>query len=238
MPQRRYCIPDPAAALIDRLILSEIEPGSRVLDLGCGDGRLLCRLRDEHAAEVQGVELDHQQVLEAITKGIPVLKADLDEGLSEIPDRAFDYAVLSQTLQQVRRPRDLLEQMLRVAHRVLIVVPNYGHWRVRLQILLQGRAPVTSSLPYDWYNTPNIHFLSMIDFRELALRMGLRIVREVPIIRGQPVEKVWWSNLRAENALFVIEEGPACKTGSAGVVVNGIANDHLSAGSAVTAAKP
>jgi methionine biosynthesis protein MetW len=145
------------------------------------------------------------QVIEAITKGMPVIQTDLDRGLKEIPERAFDFAVLSQTLQQVRHPQELLKEMLRIAHRAVILVPNYGHWWIRLQILLHGRAPVTSSLPYDWYNTPNLHFLSMIDFRELCHQMQFKIVREIPIIRGRAAGGAWASNVRADNALYVLE---------------------------------
>lgn len=206
MPKKRYCVADPEAALVDRLILAHVCEGSRVLDLGCGDGRLLCRLRDERKCSIQGIELDHPQVIEAIRKGVPVLQADLDEGLDEVPDNSFDYAVLSQTLQQVLKPQELLRQMLRVARQILVVVPNFGHWRVRLQILLQGRAPMTTALPYDWYNTPNIHFLSMIDFRDLVQDMRLRIVSEIPVIRGLAAPGAWAANLRADSALFVLEQ--------------------------------
>lgn len=205
MAAKRYCVADPEAALIDRLILDQVGAGTRVLDLGCGDGRLLCRLRDERQCSIQGIELDHTQVVEAIRKGVPVLQADLDEGLGEVPDHSFDYAVLSQTLQQVLKPQDLLRQMLRVARQTLVVVPNFGHWRVRLQILLQGRAPMTTALPYDWYNTPNLHFLSMLDFRDLVEEMRLRVVREIPVIRGRPVPSAWAANLRADSALYVLE---------------------------------
>lgn len=209
MPTKRYCLADPETALIDRLILDQIPPGSRVLDLGCGDGRLLCRLRDERQCSIQGIELDHKQVVESIRKGVPILAADLDEGLGEVPDHSFDFVVLSQTLQQVLKPQELMIQMLRVAQRVIVVVPNFGHWRVRLQILLQGRAPITSSLPYDWFNTPNLHFLSMIDFRDLAERMHLRVVRELPIIKGHPAPQAWAANLRADSALYVLEQETA-----------------------------
>ncbi|HET6422844.1 MAG TPA: methionine biosynthesis protein MetW [Planctomycetaceae bacterium] len=206
MAAKRYCVADPEAALIDRLILEQVTQNSRVLDLGCGDGRLLCRLRDERNCSIQGIELDHSRVVEAIHKGVPVLQADLDEGLGEVPDASFDFAVLSQTLQQVLKPQDLLLQMLRVARKILVVVPNFGHWRVRLQILLQGRAPMTTALPYDWYNTPNLHFLSMLDFRDLVEETKLRIVREIPVIRGNPSPNAWAANLRADSALFVLEQ--------------------------------
>ena len=196
---------DTTTALTDRLIMDQIGRGNRVLDLGCGDGRLLCRLRDEADCSVQGIELDHRGVVEAISKGMPVIQSDLDKGLEEIPENSFDFAVLSQTLQQVRHPQNLLQQMLRVAKRVVVLVPNYGHWRIRLQILLHGRAPVTGSLPYDWFNTPNLHFMSMLDFRDLCQRMRIRIAREIPIIHGQAANGAWGANVRADSALYVLE---------------------------------
>ena len=202
---RRYSVLDPTAALTDRLIMDQIGRASRVIDLGCGDGRLLCRLRDELGCSVQGVELDHREVIEAISKGMPVIQSDLDRGLKEIPEQAFDYAVLSQTLQQVRHPQELLNEMLRIAKRAVILVPNYGHWWIRFQILLHGRTPITGTLPYDWYNTPNLHFLSMIDFRELCIQMKFKILREIPIIRGQAANGAWAANVRADNALYVLE---------------------------------
>ena len=136
---------------------------------------------------------------------MPVIQSDLDKGLEEIPENSFDFAVLSQTLQQVRHPQNLLQQMLRVAKRVVVLVPNYGHWRIRLQILLHGRAPVTGSLPYDWFNTPNLHFMSMLDFRDLAAHGNFRIVKEMPIIGHVAMERAWLSNWRAHSALYVLE---------------------------------
>ncbi|ODA29042.1 methionine biosynthesis protein MetW [Planctopirus hydrillae] len=201
----KYLLADHAAALIDRIIMDQIPEGSRVLDLGCGDGRLLCRLRDEMGASIQGVERDPKAVIAAISKGVPVIQADLDQGLDEIPDHAFDYAVLSQTLQQVIQPENVVNEMLRAAQRAIVVVPNFGHWRIRLQILVNGRVPITSELPYDWYNTPNLHFLTMIDFRALTERLQLRIVRELPIVSGVAKAGLKLANLRAESALFVLE---------------------------------
>ncbi len=205
MSQKRYCFPDSTEALTDEIIREHINPGSRVIDLGCGDGRLLNMLREEHACAVQGVELDRQGVVATITQGVPVIQADLDEGLPEVPDDSFDFAVLSSTLQQVRRPQDVLREMLRIARRALVVVPNFGHWRVRLQVVLHGRAPVTSELPYEWYNTPNLHFLSMHDFRDMAKTLNVQILKELPIIRGRAVSRAWAANLRAASALYVIE---------------------------------
>jgi methionine biosynthesis protein MetW len=154
---------------------------------------------------VQGVELDFAEFTAGLERGLPMLRADLNRGLRGVPGGVFDVAVLSQTLQQVRNPLELLEEMLRIARRALVVVPNFGHWRVRLQVVLQGRAPVTDSLPYEWYESPNVHFLTMLDFRDLARRGNFRIVEEQPIIGNRAVDRAWFANLRAHSALYVLE---------------------------------
>jgi methionine biosynthesis protein MetW len=205
---RVYCMSDPLETLTDETIVAHIPFGSRVLDLGCGDGRLLARLRDTHGASIQGLELDQRQIIGAMHRGVPVVHADLDKGLEGFPDRAFDFAVLSQTLQQVRHPRLILQEMLRVAAQSLVVVPNYGYWGVRLGLLFWGRAPVTSALPYEWYDTPNLHFMSMRDFRELVAVVKGRIVKELPMIKGRAVDGAWGANLRADAALYVLEKQP------------------------------
>lgn len=202
---KRYCMPDPTAALTDEMILQQICRASRVVDLGCGDGRLLAKLRDEHGCDIQGVDVDPEHMLLAIERGVPVVRGNLDAGLSEFPNHSFDFAVLSQTLQQVLRPQFVLEEMLRVAKRGLVVVPNFGYWQVRFQVLWQGRAPVTESLPYEWYNSPNIHFMTLRDFRDLCSKQGITIINEVPIIKRRAVPDAWAANLRAESALYVLE---------------------------------
>lgn len=204
-PSGRFSLSDPLQDLTDENIVAQIPPGSRVLDLGCGDGRLLELLRETHGASVQGIELDRASLVRALERGVPVVCGDLDRGLQGFPDQSFDCAVLSQTLQQVRQPRLILQEMLRVARRSLVVVPNFGHWRVRLDLLLNGRAPVTGSLPYEWYDTPNLHFMSMLDFRDLVRIVKGRIVRELPLIGGRAREQAWLANLRADAALYVIE---------------------------------
>ena len=202
---KRYCMPDPTAALTDEILLQQVERGSRVVDLGCGDGRLLAKMRDEHGCQVQGVDLDPEHLLAAMERGVPVVRANLDAGLVEFPDKSFDCAVLSQTLQQVQRPQFVLEEMLRVAKRGLVVVPNFGYWQVRFQVLWQGRAPITDSLPYEWYNSPNIHFMTLRDFRSLCEKQHINIIREVPIIKRRAIPDAWAANLRAESALYVLE---------------------------------
>jgi methionine biosynthesis protein MetW len=198
-------MPNSTDALTDEIIKENIAPGSRVIDLGCGDGRLLERLRDEHDCSVLGVEVDLDEIHSALLRGVSIIQGDLDEGLPDIPSGTFDFAVLSQTLQQVRHPKTVLEEITRVSRKALVLVPNFAHWRVRLQVLKQGRAPVTESLPYDWYNTPNLHIMSMFDFRDLAVNLGLQIIKELPIIGGRAVDRAWGANLRAESALYVLE---------------------------------
>ena len=205
MCAKQMALVDHRAEYIDDILMSQIADGSRVIDLGCGDGRLLARLRDEHGCAVLGIERDRPAFLATVQRGVSAIMADLNEGLHDIPEGTFDYAVLSQTLQQVSRPLQVLDEMLRVAKRALIVVPNFGHWKVRAQILLQGRAPVTDSLPYEWYESPNVHFLSMLDFRDLASRGNFRIVKELPIIGHAATELTWFPNWRAQSALYVLE---------------------------------
>jgi methionine biosynthesis protein MetW len=204
----RYQMPDPSIQLTDELIMHHIDRNSRVIDLGCGDGRLMQRLHDEMGCEVMGVEVEQSNIIAIIQRGLPAIAADLNEGLVDIPNDSFDFAVLSQTLQQVRNPKRLLLEMLRVARRALVVVPNFGHWRVRMEVLRRGRTPITQALPYEWYETPNVHFMSMRDFRDLMDGIGLRIVKESPIIKGRSVDQLWGSNLRADSAFYLLERDP------------------------------
>lgn len=209
MPHNRFSIPDPATVFTDEIIVRQIAPERRVIDLGCGDGRLLARLRDRHRCRVLGVELDRERIRGALGRGVPVIHANLDHGLPDVPDDSFDVAVLSQTLQQVLHPRFVLEEMMRIARRALVVVPNFGHWRVRLQMLFTGRAPVTRTLPYEWYESPNLHLMTMRDFRELAKLLRLRVLKELPIVKGRAKDRAWAANLRADSVLYVLERPAA-----------------------------
>lgn len=223
---KRMLMPDPRDAVSDEVVIAQVDPGSRVVDLGCGDGRLLARLRDRHGCEVLGIERDTDAFIEAVKQGVPILQTDLNQGLQHIPSQAFDFAVLSQTLQQVDRPLDLLVEIFRIARRALIVVPNFAHWRIRLQVILHGRAPVTDSLPYEWYESPNVHFLSMLDFRDLANRGNFRIVKELPIIGERAVQRAAFANLRAHSAVYVLERPvrPATESVVSGLVEAAVAN--------------
>ncbi|MBA3311954.1 MAG: methionine biosynthesis protein MetW [Planctomycetota bacterium] len=205
MKRPKEAFADSASLAIDRLLMEQIAPGSRVVDLGCGVGRLPAMLADRHGCRVLGIELDEAAVLEAIGRGVSVLKLDLDDGLPDLPDDSFDFAVLSQTLQQVKHPKRVLEEMRRIAPRALVTVPNFGHWKIRAQVAIYGRAPVTHSLPYEWYETPNLHVVSMRDFRDLATRLRFRIVKELPILNGVAVDRAWAANLRADSALYLLE---------------------------------
>lgn len=205
MADNRYQLRDPSIQLVDDLIMRHIDRNSRVIDLGCGDGRLMERLHREMGCHVVGIDVEQANIQAVIERGLPVVASDLNQGLADIPSDSFDFAVLSQTLQQVQRPKQLLQEMLRVADRGLVVVPNFGHWRVRWEVMLRGRTPITDALPYEWHETPNVHFMSMRDFDELMQSIGLRIVKQRPIIRGRAVEKAWAANLRADSAFYLLE---------------------------------
>lgn len=201
---RGYCMRDPMADLTNGQIVSRITYGSRVLDLGCGDGRLLKLLLDAHGCSVQGIDVDMEAIAAALAHGVPVIQNDLDRGLAGFPDNSFDFTVLSQTLQQVLQPRIILQEMLRVSRRALVVVPNIGYWRARLQ-MLRGRVPVTAALPYEWYDTPNRRIMTLYDFKDLVEVVNGRIIEELPMRAGRTLRNMWMANLRAESALYLVE---------------------------------
>ncbi len=191
-----------------RLITEIVPAGARVLDLGCGDGSLMVHLRDEKGCEVRGIELSSDGVATAIGRGLSVVQSDLDEGLDAYGDTSFDVVVLSQTLQVVRRPAAVLREMLRVGRKGVFTFPNFGHWRVRAYLALRGRMPVSRSIPYSWYDTPNIHHTTLKDFRDFVHANGGVIEREVPLRlsgwgRDARVQHVM-PNLFADTALAVV----------------------------------
>jgi len=202
---------EPSPLFADRPDLREIArlvpPRSRVLDLGCGDGSLLRHLRDAKQVQGSGVELCQGNILKCVAAGVPVVHWDLDDGLTDFADKSFDLVVLSQTLQAVRRPDQLLAEMARVGRQVVVSVINLGHLGCRLQLLLKGRMPVTSNLPNRWYDTPNIHLGTLRDFRELCAALGLSILQEVPIDAAGRVKPRFLSNLLAATCVFAIGDG-------------------------------
>jgi methionine biosynthesis protein MetW len=192
-----------------RLITEMVPEGSRVLDLGCGDGSLMAHLRDEKSCTVRGVDLSPEDIASALSRGLSVVQTDLDEGLSGYADGSFDYVVLSQTLQVVRRPAFVLGEMLRVGERGLVTFPNFGHWRVRGYLALRGRMPVSRSIPFSWYDTPNIHHTTITDFRDFVAANGGAIEREVSLVTrewaGQIRRVHVWPNLFADTAVALVK---------------------------------
>jgi methionine biosynthesis protein MetW len=162
------------------LLAGLIPFGSRVLDLGCGHGSLLRHLAAERGCTVQGVEIDDESVLTAITRGVPVIELDIDYELNNFDDQAYDVVVLSRTLQAIRRPKEVLLEMARIAPRVVVSMPNFAYWRNRVG-LFRGRAPVSKDLPYQWYDSPNVHFGSLDDLERLFAELGLRVIACVPL---------------------------------------------------------
>lgn len=168
------------------LIASWIQTGSRVLDLGCGEGNLLEHLVRHKKVIGSGIERNENRVAACIQKGLTVLQGDINKEVQDYPDNSFDYVILSQTLQQVYAPDTLIRSMLRIGNKGIVSFPNFSHWRVRLQLLTTGHAPVTRQLPYQWYDTPNIRVITLKDFRRFANEVGYRILKEVAIETQAP----------------------------------------------------
>jgi methionine biosynthesis protein MetW len=189
----------------DYAIISDIiERNTRVLDAGCGDGELLEWLAANKAVDARGIELVGAKVQRAIARGVSVYQGDIDQGLADYPSGAFDYVILSQTLQETRHPLQVLREMLRVGRRAIVAFPNFGHWRVRLAHLWSGRAPKTKLFPHDWYDSPNIHFLTVDDFTELAEEQGWTIERAIYVAGNRRVKVK--PNLFAETAVFLVRK--------------------------------
>ncbi len=168
----------------DYQIIGEIVgDGASVLDLGCGAGELMAWLEQRRNAKARGVEISPAKVRECVARGLSVYQGDIDRGLADYPDACFDYVVLSQTLQEAQQPPELLREMVRVGRRAIVAFPNFGHWSARLSLLRTGRAPKTKHLPYKWYDSPNIHFVTVPDFEDLVRKVGLTIEKSY-FLRG------------------------------------------------------
>lgn len=185
------------------LIADHVARGARVLDVGCGDGALLQALRDERGCQVNGMEIDPANVADCVGKGLSVIQGDADKDLAFYPDGAFDYAILSQTLQTTMRPDKVMEELLRIGRRAFVSFPNFAHWRVRMSLLWGGRMPVTRLLPVAWYETPNIHHLTVSDFRAFVAERGIR-VEQAWFLTGDRLTGTSVANFRAEHAIFLL----------------------------------
>ena len=194
-----------------QIIASWIETGSRVIDLGCGEGELLKHLISHKKVIGNGIERNESRAAQCIEKGLSVLQGDINEEVLDYPDNTFDYVILSQTLQQVYEPDTLIRSMLRIGKKGIVSFPNFSHWRCRLQLLSTGFAPVTRQLPYEWYNTPNIRVITIKDFRKFIAKVGFNILKEVAINTqsenryGRAISI--FPNLRATYGIFLIGNG-------------------------------
>lgn len=186
-------------------IAAHVPTGARVLDIGCGDGALLAALRDTKQVAGRGIELSSSNVAQAVARGLSVVQGDADTDLGDYPDDAFDFVILSDTLQAMRAPAAVLRELLRIGRHAVVSFPNFAHWRVRASLAFGGRMPVTRTLPVAWHETPNIHLCTVDDFRALARDMGLRVEHSLYLSNGQEVRAL--ANLRAERAMFVLTRG-------------------------------
>lgn len=187
-----------------KVIYSLIEPGASVLDLGCGDGELINLLFKGKDAKVSGIELDEEAIYKCVEKGLSVFHIDIDTGLSGYPDKSFDYVILNQTMQEAKKAEFVLQEALRVGSKVIVSFPNFAHYLLRLIIFFRGRTPITKSLPYYWYNTPNLHFLSVSDFKRFCLDKNIKILNAYYL--GEKKQVKFFPNLFALNAIFLITQ--------------------------------
>ena len=185
------------------VIAENIAQGSRVLDIGCGDGALMAALRDTRDVDARGLEIDARNVASAVARGLSVIQGDADIDLAGYPDASFDYAILSQTLQTARAPDLVLDHLLRIGRRAFVSFPNFAQWRVRLSLLWGGRMPVTRQLPESWYDTPNIHHVTIDDFRSFVKARGIT-VEDAWFLSGETRTGAGTANLLAEHAVFLL----------------------------------
>ncbi|HEY4774102.1 MAG TPA: methionine biosynthesis protein MetW [Xanthobacteraceae bacterium] len=198
----------PGSGRVDLLVVADmVAPGSRVLDVGCGDGELL-RLLERRGVDGRGIELSRDGVNECVAKGLAVIQGDADTDLADYPDDAFDYVILSQTLQATHRPRLVIEHMLRIGRHAVVSFPNFGHWKIRLLLLLGGQMPRTDNMSESWYDSPNIHVCTIKDFRALCSAVGAKMEKAVALNAwGKPLRLTapWWFwNLFGEQAVFLL----------------------------------
>ena len=187
----------------DGVLAGLIDANSRVLDVGCGDGSLLLHLKKIKNVDGRGLEIDQKRVQESVAKGLAVIEGDAEKDLVDYPNASFDFAILNQSLQQFHDPRKVLDELLRVAKKAIITIPNFGYWKVRLNLLFQGTMPVTENLPHTWYNTPNLHMCTIKDFYNLCKLDNIEIVKSISI-SSDKVSDIQKSNLEVKNLISEI----------------------------------
>lgn len=203
------CPPPPAAPRVDHLLIAEmITPGARVLDVGCGDGALLQLLGEKRGTDGRGIEVEREKVNACVAHGLSVIQGDADVDLDDYPDKAFDYAVLSLTIQATRYPKTVLENLLRIGRRAIVSFPNFGHWQIRTKLLFTGRMPQTRNLPEPWYLSPDAHLCTIVDFTELCKVVDAEIEEAVAFNtsgRRLPINRsIGLQNLFGEKAVFLL----------------------------------
>jgi len=198
------------------IIASLVRPASKVLDIGCGNGELLEYLKSTKNVDGRGIEISQKQVSQAMMKGLSVIQGNAENDLSFYPDQSFDYAILSHTIQATHKPHEILQEMLRVAKYAIVSLPNFAHIKNRLHLLFKGSMPVNKTIPYEWYETPNIHFCSIRDFEKLCKKLNLEIQREIFLTNKHCFKGVFnnkiFANLFAEYGIFAIVKSEFCAT--------------------------
>ena len=189
------------------IITKLIDKNSHIIDLGCGDGTLFKKLVDEKSVTGVGIEINQEMVIEALSKELSVIQADLDAGLEQFPNQSFDFAILNQTLQSTEKPDYVVDEMLRVGKKAIVSFPNFAYWRVRFYLMFKGKMPISEALPWTWYNTPNIHLMTIRDFYEFCKERNIKIEKSIYLTHGRE-NKSWWtraiSSLFSEEAIFII----------------------------------
>jgi methionine biosynthesis protein MetW len=187
-----------------RIIYQIVKPKTRVLDLGCGDGQLLSFLVKEKKVKAQGIELDEDAIYKCVEKGLSVFHGNIETGLSGYPDDAFDYVILNQSMQEVKDVEQVIDEALRIGVKVIVGFPNFAHIKARFRLFFKGKVPITSSLPYRWYNTPNLHFLSISDFKNFCKEKNIRILKKFYLTNRKVIK--FFPNQLSLNAIFLIQK--------------------------------
>jgi methionine biosynthesis protein MetW len=188
------------------IIAKNVRAGSRILDIGCGDGQLMAALRDHKQVDARGLELNARDVATAVSRGLSVIQGDADTDLADYPDASFDYAILSQTLQTTKRPDIVLDHLLRIGREAFVSFPNFAQWRIRIAHMFGGQMPVTEQLPHRWYDTPNIHHVTIDDFRSFLKDRDV-VIEGQWFLSGDRPRKKALANLMAEHAVFLLRQG-------------------------------